>query len=165
MSNGQHRLPLTIQALELSLSNNLRTPEIAASTRPEGAIVRREWAIVQGWSFFIYQSRINLQLADGKLANSWVNYAYEAEHLAPLPIVSDNQWHHLAVTINRDELDGGRWYVDGVEVGQGFNPTTKQSSLSTHIPLTIGRRSDSSGTGFQGNIGDIRLYRTHLRSF
>ncbi|MEG3958391.1 hypothetical protein [Microcoleus sp. herbarium2] len=47
MSNGQHRLPLTtIQALELSLSNNLRTPEIAASTRPEGAIVRREWAIV-----------------------------------------------------------------------------------------------------------------------
>ncbi|HEY9892342.1 MAG TPA: hypothetical protein V6D37_11160, partial [Candidatus Sericytochromatia bacterium] len=61
VSNGQHRLPLTIQALELSLSNNLRTPEIAASTRPEGAIVRREWAIVQGWSFFIYQSRINLQ--------------------------------------------------------------------------------------------------------
>ena len=63
---------------------------------------------VQGWSFFIYQSRINLQLTDGKLANTWVNYAYQAEHLVPLPIVSDNQWHHLAVTINRDEWDGGR---------------------------------------------------------
>ena len=103
--------------------------------------------------------------ADGKLANSWVNYAYEAEHLAPLPIVSDNQWHHLTVTINRDELDGRRWYVDGVEVGQGFNPTTKQSSLSTHIPLTIGRRSDSSGAGFQGNIGDIRLYKGAISAF
>ena len=103
--------------------------------------------------------------ADGKLANSWVNYAYEVEHLAPLPIVSNNQWHHLAVTINRDELDGGRWYVDGVEVGQGFNPTTKQSSLSTHIPLTIGRRSDSSGAGFQGNIGDIRLYKRAISAF
>ncbi|MBD2043210.1 LamG domain-containing protein [Microcoleus sp. FACHB-672] len=116
---------------------------------------------IQGWSFFIYQSRINLQLADGKLiaGNTWFNYAYSREHLAPLPIVSDNQWHHLAVTINRDELDGGRWYVDGVEVGQRFNPTNKQGSLSTHIPLTIGQRSDSSGGGFRGNIGDIRLYK------
>jgi tetratricopeptide (TPR) repeat protein len=112
-----------------------------------------------GWSFFIYAGRINLQLAD---SSGWVNYVNRGEQTASLPVVSDNQWHHVAVVIDRDQLDGGRWYVDGREVGERFNPTSKQNSLSNSIPLTIGRRSDDFGGSFRGNIGDLRLCKQAL---
>ncbi len=116
---------------------------------------------LQGWSLFIYTGRINLQIADG---SSWVNYYYNprSRDLPSLPVVSDNQWHHVAVTVDRDRLDGGCWYVDGKEVGFRFNPTNQQSSISNNIPLTLGRRSDDFGGIFRGNIGDIRLYKRVL---
>jgi tetratricopeptide (TPR) repeat protein len=116
---------------------------------------------LQGWSFFIYTGRINLQIADEK---SWVNCYYNprSRDLPSLPVVSDNQWHHVAVTVDRDQVDGGSWYVDGKEVGFPFNPTNQQGSLSNTIPLTVGRRSDDFGGIFRGNIADIRLYKRVL---
>ena len=62
------------------------------------------------------------------------------------------------MTVNRDQPDGGRWYIDGVEVvGERFNPT-RRGSLSNSKPLVIGRRSDSSSPGFfNGEIGFVRL--------
>ncbi|MEG4234435.1 CHAT domain-containing protein [Microcoleus sp. Pol11C3] len=116
---------------------------------------------LRGWSFFIYKGKINLQIADG---SSWVNYYYNrrAKDIPSLPIVSNNQWHHVGVVVDRDRADGGRWYVDGKEVGLRFNPTHKPASLSNNIPLTIGRRSDDFGGIFLGNIGDIRLYKQAL---
>ncbi len=77
---------------------------------------------LRGWSFFIYKGQINLQIADG---SSWVNYYYNRreKNIPSLPVVSNNQWHHVAVVVDRERVDGGRWYVDGKEVGSRFNPT------------------------------------------
>ncbi|MCC3409672.1 MAG: LamG domain-containing protein [Microcoleus sp. PH2017_10_PVI_O_A] len=95
---------------------------------------------LRGWSFFLYQGKINLQIADGK---SWVNCGDDYhEKIDIFPVISDNQWHHVAVAVDRDRLDGGRWYVDGKEVGWRFNPTGQQGSLINSIPLTVGRRSE-----------------------
>lgn len=115
---------------------------------------------LQGWSFFIYQGTINLQIADEK---GWLNCgAYRPEKMALFPVVSDNQWHHVAVVVDRDLADGGHWYVDGKEVGWRFKPTHQQGSLSNNMPLTVGRRSDDFGGIYRGNIGDIRLYKQAL---
>ncbi|MDP8934155.1 MAG: LamG domain-containing protein, partial [Cyanobacteriota bacterium] len=115
---------------------------------------------LQGWSFFIYQSKINLQIADEK---GWLNCGLDhIEKILPFPVVSDNQWHHVAVAVDRDRVDGGRWYVDGKEVGWRFRPIFQQGLLSNNIPLTVGRRSDGFGGVFRGNIGDIRLYKRVL---
>ncbi|MEG4633143.1 CHAT domain-containing protein [Microcoleus sp. AR_TQ3_B6] len=115
-----------------------------------------------GWCFFLCNGKINLQIAADH--SSWLNY-YDnrrEEDLPFFPVVSDNQWHHVAVTVDRDRVDGGRWYLDGKEVSWQFNPTKQQGSLSNSIPLTIGRRSDDFGGIFRGNIGDIRLYKQAL---
>jgi tetratricopeptide (TPR) repeat protein len=115
---------------------------------------------LQGWSFFIYQSKINLQIADLK---GWLNCgADRPEKMALFPVVSDNQWHHVAVTVDRDRVDGGRWYVDGKEVAYRFRPIHQPGSLSNSMPLTVGRRSDDFGGIYRGNIGDIRLYKQAL---
>lgn len=116
---------------------------------------------LRGWSFFIYKGQINLQIADDR---SWINCYHKSRQkdLPSLPIVNDSEWHHVAVVVDRDRADGGRWYVDGKEVGFRFNPTYQQDSLSHSIPLTIGRRSDDLGGIFLGKIGDIRLYKQAL---
>ncbi|NJK73318.1 MAG: CHAT domain-containing protein [Microcoleus sp. SU_5_6] len=111
---------------------------------------------VRGWSLFIYQSRINLQMADEKFANNC--YHRGRKEFPSLPVISDDRWHHVAITVDRDLVDGGRCYVDGKEVSYRFKPM-EGSLNSDRMPLTIGRRSDSFGGIFRGNIGDIRLYK------
>ena len=68
----------------------------------------------QGYTLYSYYGKLDLQLADGGHSNytSGVN-------------IADGQWHFIAVTIDRDNPTGGRWYVDGVEVGTPFNPNTR----------------------------------------
>ncbi|UNU22943.1 tetratricopeptide repeat protein [Microcoleus vaginatus] len=114
----------------------------------------------QGWSLFIYQGKINLQIADAK---NWLNCGGDYhEKIDTFPVVSDERWHHVAVTVDRDRMNGGRWYVDGKEVGWRFRPIDQQGSLSNNRLLTLGRRSDDFGGIFRGNIADIRLYKRVL---
>ncbi|BBD66269.1 thrombospondin N-terminal-like domain protein [Nostoc commune NIES-4072] len=112
---------------------------------------------VQGYSLSNFNGNLLLQLADG-VGNQFTNYVSNIS-------ISDGNWHHVAVTVDRDQPDGGRWYLDGVEVvGERFNPT-RRGSLSNSKPLVIGRRSDSPSPGFfKGEIGRVRLDKRVLSS-
>lgn len=106
---------------------------------------------VQGYSLVNNSGSLLLQLADGE-GSQFTNYVSNI-------LIADGNLHHVAVTVDRDQPDGGRWYIDGVEVvGERFNPTIK-GSLSNSKPLVIGRRSDNpSWPGFfNGEIGYVRL--------
>lgn len=114
---------------------------------------------IQGYSLATYFGNLVFQLADG-VGNQFTNY------VGNIPI-ADGNWHHVAVTVDRDQPDGGRWYLDGVEVvGQRFNPTARSGSLSNSKPLVIGRRSDNPGSPgfFNGQIGFVRLDKRVLSS-
>jgi hypothetical protein len=66
--------------------------------------------------------------------------------------VDDDQWHHVVGT-----YDGARLalYLDGEE--QGSVEATGPIALST-APVTIGENSINPGRGFNGWMGDLRLY-------
>jgi hypothetical protein len=90
---------------------------------------------VLGWSLFLYQGRPALQLADG----AWGNYI-DSRTLA-------SGWHHIAVTVDRNNPQGIVFYVDGVP-GQAMNPTAHQGNLDNSAPTSFGRHSlDSSLAG------------------
>lgn len=113
---------------------------------------------VQGYSLANYNGSLLLQLADG-VGNEFTNYISNIS-------IADGNWHHVAVTVDRNQPDGGRWYLDGVEVvGERFNPTRK-GSLSNSKPLVIGRRSDNPGWPgfFKGEISRVRLAKRVLSS-
>ncbi|MBD2247725.1 LamG domain-containing protein [Nostoc sp. FACHB-888] len=113
---------------------------------------------VQGYSLSNSNGNLLLQLADG-VGNQFTNYVSNIS-------IADGNWHHVAVTVDRDQPDGGRWYLDGVEiVGERFNPT-RRGSLSNSKPLVIGRRSDNPGWPgfFNGQIGFVRLDKRVLSS-
>lgn len=113
---------------------------------------------VQGYALSNYNGKLLLQLADGvadSAGNTWTNYVSNV-------FIADGNWHHVVVTVDRDQPDGGRWYFDGVEVGKRFNPTIRRGSLSNSKPLVIGKRSDNPGGFFRGEMASVQLFKRIL---
>ncbi|MBU8920540.1 MAG: T9SS type A sorting domain-containing protein [Bacteroidales bacterium] len=106
-----------------------------------------------GFSLFIgTNGSIGFQLADPSNHNNWPSSG----------IVSDGQWHHVAVTVDRDESNqGGKIYVDGSVVGI-FDPTIRSGSLTNDGSLRIGQRNLDSGTPFQGDIDEVQIFNREL---
>ncbi len=108
---------------------------------------------VQGFVLFTYNGELGFQLGDGK---GHTNYGSNNAFIA------DGNWHQVTVTVDRNAVGGGKWYVDGVNVGS-FTPTGRQGSLSNNKALTLGRRSDSSSAGyFKGSLDEVMLFNRAL---
>ncbi|HEX4693738.1 LamG-like jellyroll fold domain-containing protein [Sphingomonas sp.] len=89
---------------------------------------------VHGWAFFLYSGKLGVQLADGAYGNYLDNRT-----LSP-------GWHHIAVTVDRDNPQGIRFYIDGVP-GAPQNPTAHQGNLDNPKPTLFGRNAlDNSQT-------------------
>jgi Ca2+-binding RTX toxin-like protein len=106
----------------------------------------------QGYVLYNYDGKLGLQLADGSGSTNYISNVS----------ITDGKWHQVSVTIDRDNPNGGQWYVDGDQV-ETFNPTGRQGSLSNSKPLTIGKRSDSSVPGyFKGSLDEVQLFNKSL---
>jgi hypothetical protein len=95
--------------------------------------------------------RLGFQLADGGFTN-WVSSQ-------TLP--SAGGWTHVAVTVDRDDTSGGKFYIDGAPAGT-FDPTTRQGSLSNLSPFTVGARSTTPSGFFFGGIDEVEVFRREL---
>jgi hypothetical protein len=111
---------------------------------------------IQGYVVATYNGNLLLQLADGN-GSAYTNYISSI-------FIADGQWHHIAITVDRQKSDGIRFYLDGNEASQPADPTGRRGSLSTSKPLVMGRRSDHpSWPGyFTGSMADIKLFRSNL---
>lgn len=72
--------------------------------------------------------------------------------------LSNNQWYHIAVVVDRDSTVNTRMYVNGIQV------TTTVANLATHTGsitntevLAIGSESDN-GFNWSGEIDQVRIY-------
>ncbi len=108
-----------------------------------------------GYSLFLYEGRLALQLADA--ANGFYNYISAGPDLRTLP----PGWHHVAATVDRSSPTGGNLYVDGTAV-LPFDPTNRQGDLANSAPLLIGRHADDSTIGFIGLIDEVEIFRRAL---
>jgi hypothetical protein len=106
-----------------------------------------------GYAFFLLNNAVWLQLADG-LGTQISNYN------SALSVPAG--WHHVGVTVDRDQASGIRFYVDGNPSAPG-NPTGRSGSLVNTKPLRIGRRSDSASPSFfSGLIDELEIYKRVL---
>ncbi|MEM7536066.1 MAG: SdrD B-like domain-containing protein [Chloroflexota bacterium] len=120
-------------------------------------------ADTQGYSLFLVNGRVGFQMADGSgswacssdpVSSSCTNYISSAS-------VADGEWHLVAVTVDRDQTDGGKIYVDGSLV-HTFNPTIRANSLDNRRPLRIASRSSSRTGLFRGDIDEVELFKRAL---
>ena len=106
----------------------------------------------RGYSFFITQGRLGLQLA----ANNFANYVSTA-------FVATGTPHHVAVTVDRDQADGVRFYVDGVEVLPRFDPRAfAGATLDNLSPLRLGARSFIQTGFWDGLLDEVELFNRAL---
>jgi hypothetical protein len=109
-----------------------------------------------GYEFCLIGGQLAFQMSD-----SLVSYPLV---VSAGPDLRDGGWHHVAVTVDRASSTGGKLYVDGVQAGSSFNPTTKSGSLGTSgIPLLIGMHpSPWLDCNFRGTLDEITMYKRAL---
>ena len=97
------------------------------------------------------------EMADTLAPFSWHNFSGG-------PDLRDGQFHHVAVTVQRNSTSGGQLYIDGQMV-LTFDPTVCPGDLSNTGPLRIGNHATPDLPAFyHGIIDEISLYNRALSS-
>jgi len=151
-------LPLHIGTQDLSVDAWVKIASSNDETGSRIIVDKRQSNPVQGYSFFLYNGRLALQLAYN---GGYTNY------LSWTTVPADNQWHLVAVTVSRTLHTGGTWYLDGSPTWDSpFDPTGQQGSLNSSAPLEIGRIESSLGGGngrfFKGGMDEVQIFSKAL---
>ncbi len=111
--------------------------------------------VIRGYSLFLGgNNTLAFQIADG----THINYP------STLVVPADGQWHFVAVTVKRNDPQGIRFYVDGVQGVPGRDPTGHMGSVTAGpcYPFRVGSRSSSVSGLFKGCIDEVELFRRAL---
>jgi Concanavalin A-like lectin/glucanases superfamily len=71
--------------------------------------------------------------------------------------VSDDKWHHVAVTFDQSAGGQSAFYVDGQTVGSGANVNPWSWQLGQEIELGLSHNTNS-WQAFNGLLDDVRVY-------
>ncbi|MDH3889891.1 MAG: T9SS type A sorting domain-containing protein [candidate division Zixibacteria bacterium] len=124
------------------------------STTPSTILDKRTGSVpnITGYVLFLYNGYLGSQIGDGSGYMSWTSTGF----------VADGNWHHVAVTVDRDNPSGWLYYVDGSAVGPPANPTAYQGSLTNTAPLVMARNLVTPGHVFTGTLDEIELFNRVL---
>lgn len=126
------------------------------------SIADKRTPLARGYAFFLLQGRLGFQMGDRATGTTCSNSPNDSctNFIAPASstLVNDGLWHHVAVTVDRDQPNGGLLYVDG-NVVLTFDPTIRPLSLDNNAPLWIARRNVPLGDGyFAGSIDELEIF-------
>jgi hypothetical protein len=153
-----HQAPLDISTGSFSIDAWVRIANPADLNGVRVIVEKRQGSPVRGYSFFLYNGLIGVQLADGLGSGQYSNF------VGSVGVPADSAWHLVAVTVDRANAQGGQFYLDGVPAGLSFNPTGRQGTLSNARPLRIGSVTLSAfpGSLFKGSLDEVELFRRNL---
>ncbi|MBN1551130.1 LamG domain-containing protein [bacterium] len=120
-----------------------------------------------GYHFVIQEGKPCVQIANGVIGTQNLTYTnYNAKDS-----VFDGKWHHIAITVDRDNpLHGVKFYVDGVDVGSanmidnphGDDPTDRMGNIDNDVPLLVGRHMGMADSDFTGLFDELAIYNQVL---
>jgi hypothetical protein len=121
-------------------------------------IEKRQNSPLRGYSFYLYNGRPGLQLAD---ASGYTNFG------STVAVPRDGRWHLIAVTVDRsaDATPAeGSFYLDGVAVGAAFNPALRPGDLTNGAALRLGSTTlaVSPGSVFNGGLDEAEIFWRRL---
>jgi hypothetical protein len=105
-------------------------------------------ANVTGYVVYLFNGRLGLQLGVGGSGQDYINLSAD---------LRNGQWHHIAITVDRDLASGGKAYVDGGQTGT-FNPTARSGNLTNTQPFLIGKHETAPVANFIGEIDEVELF-------
>lgn len=126
--------------------------KVGATTSSTRFLVDKRNSSSVGYAFYLNNGKPGLTMGDG---TNFVTVDTTTN-------VADGLWHHLAVTVDRDQAAGIVFYVDGAVVLTG-NPTTATGSITTTNVLRIGAVSGFSPAAFyDGLMDEIEIFNRAL---
>jgi hypothetical protein len=107
-----------------------------------------------GYSFYLYNQYLGLQLADNGASPGYTNYGASG-----LVVPADGQWHFVAVSITRPSAAGFsvQFTLDNKPVAEVSSPA-RMGSLSNSSVARIGMETISNGSVFNGSIDEVEFF-------
>ncbi len=105
-----------------------------------------------GYSLALSYGNLIWQMNDG---SGYTNYRDTGT------IPPDNKWHLVAVTLIRNLVNGGRFYIDGVPQST-FNPTPYPGSLATTAPFQVAASLLGGNKPWLGAIDEVEFFQRAL---
>ncbi len=100
-----------------------------------------------GYHMYLWDGDLGFQLADGRgeiPKCKWDNATPQCTNFTSNAFVADGKWHHVVVTVDRDQVNGMKFYIDGSNVAQ-FDPTGRQGSLDNNASWNMPLAMDAKG--------------------
>jgi hypothetical protein len=143
------KTPFNVGSGDFSVSLWLKTPDPSFRTIIDNRVEDPE---IRGYSLWLSEGNLGIQISNGDYEN-FITSAF----------ISDDQWHHIAVSVARADPEGLKVYVDGFPVAM-FDPTARQGSLDNAKPLRFGAWSDfaSFDKTLIGSLDEIKIWKKAL---
>ena len=107
-----------------------------------------------GYELFLVDGKLACQIAPA--SQGIANFTSSSANL------QDGIFHHVALTMERQSVTGGKLYVDG-QLVLTFDPTAVNGDLSSPEPLRIGNHPDPAlNFFFKGLIDEVSIYNRAL---
>lgn len=145
---------LQVGTSDLTVMAWMRT---AAGAGLQPIVDARDAATLRGWSFHLRDGRPALQLADGNGTTCDDSPASACSEYISSVNIADGAWHFVAVVVDRDAPDGGRFLVDGLPAGS-FDPTPRAGSLSGGTGLLFGASHPlPEAAWYEGDLDELAV--------
>lgn len=113
-----------------------------------------------GYMIGLTNRRLTLSLANNGTIQTWA-----PSSTSPQVSNSDDNWHHVAVSVSRANISTGiRFFLDGQQVAGTGNASSRSGSLTNTAPLRlgIGLGSISAAPRIKVGVDEFRLYNSAL---
>ncbi|MBU1372471.1 MAG: LamG domain-containing protein, partial [Bacteroidetes bacterium] len=104
----------------------------------------------KGYLIYLVNGKLGFLLRNSSITN----------YNSPL-FVADGKWHHIAITVARENKNGIMFYLDGVPTQLG-DPTLQSGNIDNTSPLRIGKDLYSDSYNFKGILDEIELFNRVL---
>ena len=103
---------------------------------------------LRGYHLAVSYGNLVFQLAD---STGYTNYRDTAT------VPADDQWHFVAVTVNRRSPTGGQFYVDGVATAT-FDPTLRHGNLNNPAAFNVAGSQIPGSSPWLGCIDEVEFF-------
>jgi hypothetical protein len=107
----------------------------------------------KGYSFYLYNQYLGLQLADDAAAPGYANYG-----VPTMVVPADGQWHFVAAAVSRASTFGVQFTLDNQSMMAPYS-SARNGSLANASPLRIGMATIGNGNSFNGSIDEVEFFR------
>lgn len=101
---------------------------------------------MRGWVLFVQFGRLGLQLADAGGPTNYVDSRMLTQG-----------WHHVAVTVDRDDSQGLRFYIDGA-AGTPLDPTGRRGNLDNNGSTFFGFNVQSQTRAIGLQLDEVEFF-------